>query len=232
MDINPTNLEGVTKDTFTKMDKNETNIFAINTKNKNQKPKPKKPRPKWKYILFGPSNEDKLKSTLKYISEGENSCYHINSKNIFVNKEKMGFSAFHEMGHAINANSSMLRKGLQSGRIAAMLSIPVMLIAAMLQKREPESQFEPKAEQRKKNFFKDNIGLITFGLMLPTLAEEGLASINGAAMAKKVLNPKDIKKLNITNAKIWSTYAVAAVLMSLFAQFAVKIKDKLVERNT
>ena len=226
LDINPTNLEGVTKDTFTKMDKNTKNIFGVSTK-----PKPKKPRPKWKYILFGPSGEDKLKSALKNISEGGNAAYHDGSKNVFVNKEKMGFSAFHEMGHAINANSSSLRKALSVGRHVSMLFVPMMLAAAMLQKRTPESQFEPKSEQRKKNFFKDNIGLITFGLMLPTVVEEGLASINGAAMAKKVLNPKDLKKLNITNAKAWSTYAVGAVLASAFAQFAVKTKDRLVEKR-
>jgi hypothetical protein len=228
LDINPTNLEGVTKDTFTKMETKVKDAYGIKI---DIKTKPKKPRPKWKYILFGPSGEDKLKSKLKNISEGGNATYNDRSKNVFVNKEKMGFSAFHEMGHAINANSSTARKALSVGRHVSMLFMPLMLAATMLQKRTPESKFEPKSEQRKKNFFKDNIGLITFGFMLPTIVEEGLASINGAAMAKKVLNPKDLKKLNATNAKAWSTYAIGAILASAFAQFAVKIKDKLVEKR-
>ena len=228
LDINPTNLEGVTKDTFTKMDKKVNDIFGLKLNKKN---KPKKPRAKWKYILFGPGSEDKLKSALKTVSEGGNAFYHGGSKSVFVNKEKMGFATFHEMGHAINANSSSARKALSIGRHLSMLCVPLMLVAAMLQKREPESQFEPKPEQRKKNFLKDNIGLITFGLMLPTVAEEGLASINATAMAKKVLKPQELKKLNKTNAKAWSTYAVGAILASAFAQFAVNIKDKLVEKG-
>ena len=64
--------------------------------------------------------------------------------------------------------------------------------------------------------------------MLPTVVEEGLASINGAKLAKKVLNPQELKKLNITNAKAWSTYLLGATLVSICAQLAVKVKDRLV----
>ena len=236
IDINSGNLEGVIKDTFEKSDKNfekitkkiyeDLNIPAP----KNMKPKTApKPRAKWKYILFGPSKDDKLKNVLKSISEGENACFYGMSNNVYVNKDKMGFSVFHEMGHAVNANTTKGLKALAYGRHFAALLAPLLLVTALVKKRKPEYDFESKSDKRKKNFLKDNIGLITFGLLTPTLAEEGLASINGAKLAKNVLSKTELKKLNITNAKAWSTYLVGAIMLSAAAQFAVNIKDKLTQ---
>ena len=238
IDLNSSNLQGVIKDTFEKSEKN-AEIMKKNLRTKiykffnmpvpkEIKTKPQKPRPKWKYILFGPSREDKLKASLKNISEGNNASFHSGSNNVFVNKDAMGFSAFHEMGHAVNANSKDALKTLSIGRHFAAFAVPFLLAAALIKKRKPESSDEPRSTQRRKNFLKDNIGLITFGCMLPTVVEEGLASINGAKLAKKVLNPQEIKKLNITNTKAWSTYLLGATLVSICAQLAVKVKDRLV----
>ena len=221
-DLNSSNLAQITKDTFQKTGQRLKQSGKTPLKLYEGK------RPKWMYILFGPSHEDKLKAALKTISEGNNACFHPGSNNVFVNKDTMGFSAFHEMGHAVNANSKGALKTLSTGRHFAAFAVPFLLAAALIKKRKPESSDEPRSTQRRKNFLKDNIGLITFGCMLPTVVEEGLASINGAKLAKKVLNPQELKKLNITNAKAWSTYLLGATLVSICAQLAVKVKDRLV----
>ena len=235
------NIDSVTQDLFVKSTKNaqktlnkimkKQNIPTSQTKTgaKATIQTVTKPRPRWKYILFGPSGEDKLKGALKDVSEGQNAFFHTASKNIYVNNDKMGFSVFHEMGHAVNANSTTGKKILSYGRHFTAFMVPILLATALIKKRKPENEAEPNNVKRKKNFLKDNIGLITFGCLTPTLVEEGLASINGAKLAKNVLNPEQLRKLNITNAKAWSTYFVGAVLASVLAQFAVKIKDKLVE---
>ena len=226
IDINTTNLEGVLKDTFEKSNKNIDKFFKI----KNSKPlQMNKPRPRWKYILFGPGGEEKFKRAIKGMAEGENACFHLASKNVLVNKDKMGFSTFHEMGHALNANTTKGMKAFVYGSHVIGFAAPILLALALIKRRKPESENEPKGTQIKKNFLKDNIGLITFGCLTPTLIEEGLASINGTKMAKKVLNPQDLKKLNILQGKAWSTYLAGAVLASLTAKFAVNIKDKLVK---
>ena len=243
VDINNTNLEGVTKDTFEKMDRvfeEKTNKIIDKMFEKLKAPRidgkkikfpsyKQEARPKWKYILFGPSGDEKLKGTLKGIAKGDNACYVPFIKNVYVNKDKMGFSTCHEVGHAINANSTKWLKALSLGRHVTTKLAPVLLAVALIKKRKPESPDGPEAEQTKKNFLKDNIGLLTFGCLLPTVAEEGLASINGAKLVKKYLTPQELKKLNVTNAKAWSTYLIGAALLSAFAQFAVIVKDKLVE---
>lgn len=229
VDVNSSNLEKVIKDTFEKSDKFAEEVTEkLKLKNKSVKPSAPKARPKWKYILFGPDSNTKLKNKLKIISEGGNAGYHGASKNVLVNKDYMGFSTFHEMGHAVNATSKGALKALSVGRHATALAMPFLLATALIKRRKPESPNESKQSQRRKNFLKDNIGLISFGCMLPTVIEEGMASINGAKLAKNVLKPQELKKLNITNAKAWGTYLLSATLLSVFAQFAVKVKDKLV----
>ena len=224
-DINSGNLKEVTKDTFEKIAEFEKKLnskLGVNAKAKN-----KAPRSKWKYILFGPGKGDKLKTALEQMSKGNNACFHNASNNVYVNKEKMGFSVFHEMGHAINANTTTARKVLSSGRHITAFGVPLLLFTALVKRRKPESETEPKNIQRKKNFLKDNIGLLTFACLLPTVVEEGLASINGAKLAKDVLSPEMLKKLNVTNAKAFGSYALGAVAISLCAQLAVYVKDKV-----
>jgi len=64
--------------------------------------------------------------------------------------------------------------------------------------------------------------------MLPTLAEEGVASINGAKLAKDVLNNKMYKNLNKLNTKAWCSYLFATVLIGGAVQIAVNLRDKIV----
>lgn len=227
VDINSKNVKTVISDTITKAENFTQNIYKklgidISViKNK------EKTRAKWKYILFGESSKDKLTNALCQIYKGNSAGFHPASKSVYVNKEKMGFSVFHEMGHAVNATEKGIRKVLSYGRQGTALLVPILLVAALLKKRQPESDAEPKKVQRKKNFLKDNIGILSFACMLPTVAEEGLASINGAKLAKNVMNVDMYKKLNKINAKAFGSYAILAALIGIFTQLAVNIKDKV-----
>ena len=131
---------------------------------------------------------------------------------------------------------------------------PILLLAALLKNRKLDNakdkandkynllnknsslqtkKSDEKLQKNKKNkdFLKDNIGIIIGICQLPHLIEEAKASINASKLAKNVLNEKDLKHLNKLNAKAWSTYLLGAIAISGLAQFAVYIKDKVVEKN-
>ena len=65
------------------------------------------------------------------------------------------------------------------------------------------------------------------GLMLPIVAEEGLASINAAKLAKKHLNQELYKKMNKINFKAFSSYFFAMILTGIGTYVANYIKDGL-----
>ena len=232
IDINPNNSESVIKNTLDKSNKNIENYVKKTFGLKEQNIKKKKPRPKWKYILFGPSGEEKMKEMLKKVADGKNACFHIMSGNVLVNKNKMGFSTFHEIGHAINANSSKLAKSLVIGsHLTAKIAAPILLATALIKKQNPVQYNRRRRTHKDNNMLKDNIGLITFGCLTPVLIEEGMASINGIKMAKKVLKPSETKNLKCLYGKAWSTYLIGAIFAGACAQLAVYIKDKLTQKN-
>lgn len=68
---------------------------------------------------------------------------------------------------------------------------------------------------------------MTFATFIPTLLEEGLASIKGNNFAKKVLSPELAKKVSKTNALGFSTYLGLATLSSLGIYLGTKVKDAI-----
>lgn len=149
---------------------------------------------------------------------------------VVVNKDKMAFSAFHELGHAINAHSSGVKNFLSKTRGLFALGVPITLLVGLLSNKPKESNQKSVTDDKKKtNFIKDNCGLISTLLLLPMVIEEGLASINGAKLAKNVLDKNMYKKLNKLNTKAWLSYLLATFITGLTVHSAVKIKDKIVD---
>ncbi|MBQ2611149.1 hypothetical protein IJF81_02015, partial [bacterium] len=85
----------------------------------------------------------------------------------------------------MNANLSKFGKILQKCRPMALLAIPVSQIALWKTKKAPGE--EPKnGLDKTTTFIKNNAGKLTFLAFLPTLLEEGLASVKGNKLAKKL----------------------------------------------
>ena len=80
-------------------------------------------------------------------------------------------------------------------------------------------------------FIKNNVGKLVFASYIPMLAEEGLASIRGQKVAKKLLSPDVYKNVVKGNALGFSTYLLVAISASLGATFATKVRDKIVHKN-
>ncbi len=158
--------------------------------------------------------------------EGMNALFATKSGNIIVNTEKLSISAFHEMGHALNATTKGLGKIMQKCRPLTIVSSATMLIGLLKRKKvkgEKPKNFIDKAT----TFVKDHCGAIAFAGFIPTVIEEGMASYKGYRLAQKVLDPSKLKSLAVFNGKAWLTYAAMAIGTGLAAHLGSKIKDAI-----
>lgn len=156
------------------------------------------------------------------VAQGKRAFYSPLTRDISINIDRLGIASFHEMGHALNATGGQSLKILKIIACILPLGIPLIFAIGLL---------TPKKNNNKNNdvlgFVKNNAGKLTFATMIPTIAEEGLASIRGGKLAKNVLDSKLLKKVNISNFKAWTTYLVGSTLSSLAVAFAVKVRDKV-----
>ena len=76
------------------------------------------------------------------------------------------------------------------------------------------------------DIIEDNCGLIAFIAMLPTVLEEGIASLRGLNLAKKAGASKELQKgLKKVYLKAHATYSAKAVLGGLAVYASRKIMD-------
>lgn len=153
-------------------------------------------------------------------------------QSILMPQKDVSFLAFHEIGHAMNNNFSKIGKFIQHARNPLMiLASLVAIYGACSTKSKPKDGEKLTVMQKTNNFIRNNAGKLSFGLMLPVLAEEGIATLRGNNLAKKLLSPDMLKIVKKGNAIAFLSYLGTAAGVGLGAWAAVKIKDKLVERK-
>ena len=170
--------------------------------------------------------DKKFKKIIQTVAKVKNAFYYPITKDIVINQVKFPAASFHEMGHAMNATGSKLMKTLAVGRhVSALIGVPLILAVGFLKPKKKDGEKPKGVFDKTTTFIKSNAGKLTFLALIPTIAEEGIASIRGGKLAKKVLNPGLLKKLNKNNTLAWSTYLAGTLLISGFAAFSVKIRD-------
>lgn len=187
------------------------------------------------YYLFAGSNQKKNKTTsklakqIKSIVAGENAGFSQAEKIIMINTEKIGLAGFHEIGHAMNNQSSKILRGIQAIKgHSKVLSLAIPIAALFIDKTNNESQ---NRLNKAGNFIKDNVGKLTALSLLPIVVEETIATVKGQKLAKKAL-PKAVLK-NATKFHMTSiaTYALSAITCGFAAHIANQIRDKIVTSN-
>ena len=149
------------------------------------------------------------------IKAGLNACYVPQNRIIKLNVDKAAISGFHELGHAMNNLKSRLGNILQKCRVPGYTLSGLMGMIALTTRPKPK-----EAKRNAEDVILDNCGLIAFSGMLPTVAEEALASRNGIKMAKQAgLNENLVKNIKKIYGKALLSYAGYAVLtgLSVFA---------------
>lgn len=189
----------------------------------------KKSIPAWmdKFPPLKKIMEPKMRAMAGLVRDGKNAFYSPRAKALVVNRDKMGWAAFHEMGHALNNNNPGFGKVLAKARgPLAMLSI-VSLLVALFKRKKAEGEEPGGVFDKTTTFIKNNCGKLAFLGMVPTLAEEGLASIKASKLAKNFISVEQLKTLNKVNGKAWLTYLATAVGMGLGAYTISKVRDAI-----
>ena len=193
--------------------------------------------------LKAPQNPKGIKAIfmgpVEQIREGLNACfvnaksslkdlakYQVKPNTIYMPEKGISYAAFHEIGHAMNANltkwGTMLQKMRTPGMKAAGL---IALYGAFSSKSEPKDGKNLTKGQKVNNFIRNNAGKLAFGAMVPMLFEEAMATIKGNGLAKKLLSPDMFKTVAKGNAVAYMAYLLSAAGLGLGAWTAVKVKD-------
>ena len=187
---------------------------------------------------FSYMQNNKLVSMVK---NGENAFFlmqdlpgTVYKKNTILMPEKdLSPQVFHEIGHSINHNLSKFGLILQKCRGVSLIG-PAMLAlyGICTRKNEPDENGNLSKLQKANNFIRNNIGKLSFALTLPMLLEEGMASIRGEKLAKKLLDKDMMKYIKKGNLIGYASYVCTAALLSLSSYLGVKVKDRVLENKS
>lgn len=157
----------------------------------------------------------------KDIKAGLNACYVPATKAIMLNTDKAAISAFHEAGHALNNLQSKWGNILQKFRYPGYVIAGLMGTVALFTRKKPKED-----DNGIMDFVQNNCGKIAFAALLPTAAEEALASYKGIKLARAGgLGEAAIKNLKKFYGKALMSYVGYAVATGLSVGVASKIMD-------
>ena len=160
-----------------------------------------------------------LSGSLETVANGQNAFYTDQFKLAVAPKSKPSL-ILHELGHAINANKGKFLRFLQKSRMYSSAAPTALLMLDGMCRQGDD----------KPNFIERNAGILGFLSFLPTIVEEGLASIRGVKAAKNVLgNTVNLKSLKRNYLFAWSTYLLAGIGLGVAAKQAF-VQNRL-ERN-
>ena len=159
---------------------------------------------------------------LSDVGKGLNAYFSPSKKEIVLNRKLASISGFHELGHAMN----YMNGGF--GRFLQKLRGPGYALAGFMGTVALFSRDKAKGEKRNlKDIIVDNAHVIAFASMLPTVLEEGLASVKGIKAAKKAgLDSVHLKNLKKFYGKALLSYGGYAFVTGLSVFAAGKIMDK------
>ena len=154
-------------------------------------------------------------NNLKEVAKGENAFY---TESLFgkvaVAPTSKPSLIQHELGHAINAKKPFLKLLQKSRRYLPV--IPTALIAL--------NYLTKKKNSREETFIEKNAGILGFMAYLPTIIEEGIASIRGIKAAKTTLAGKGINLgvLRKNYILAWLTYLLGGIGLGVASKLSVK----------
>lgn len=186
----------------------------------------------FEFILKKVSKISKKLNPTANIIEGKNALFSPILNTIQINREKLPLAAFHEMGHAFNWHNSKFWKSMQILNIGCSKLAPMLMLLPALTKKEVAADGQELTKKQKiKNGVRNASPFVAAAMMIPTLMEEGMASIRGCKWAKEVLDPAMYKKVLKTNTAGFASYAITALSMALATFATKKVKDHLDEKK-
>lgn len=183
--------------------------------------------PKWQRGL--PQTSVRAELITSMLENGDNACYLPKGKKVIVNIEKLGLSAFHEMGHAINHNCTKFWKGMQKLRGPMQITAGLLATTALFKRKKVEGEQPKNVFDKATTFIKNNVGKLVTLAFVPIVAEELMATRRGNKMAAKVLPLELLKKVKTSNRLGALTYVASSILAGAGAYLASKVRDKIAQ---
>lgn len=153
-----------------------------------------------------------LADEIDVVAAGKNAFF-TNNANIAVAPKSKPSLILHELGHSWNFNKKGLMYALQKLRVVGMYA-PMAVVAL--------NSLSGQRKDGKQNFVERNAGKIGFLAMLPTIIEEGAASVHGIKAAKKKLgNSVKLGALKRNYFFAWMTYLLAGLGVAVASKLAV-----------
>ena len=169
---------------------------------------------------------------IKEIAVGKNACFAPDVQKVLVNKDKMGFSTFHEIGHGITWKSGGLKAfNAGFGNVLGLIGIPLVLAIGLLKNKKKEGEDTKGFWDKTTTFIKNNCAVLAGACLISTIIDEGLASKNGAKLAKNVLDKNLYKKLIKLQGIAFTSYISSMLILTGMTALAVGLRDKIVENK-
>ena len=137
-----------------------------------------------------------LASEIEIVAKGKNAFYSDIHKLAVAPASKPSL-ILHELGHASNSKK-LFTQLLQKSRRYAVSAPMILLFASRILGRDKDN---------KPNFIERNAGILGFAAFLPTIIEEGLASLKGIKAVKAV--PQNILKGGLNTSILKRNYLLA-----------------------
>ena len=153
-----------------------------------------------------------LYNELNAVAQGKNAFYADRYKLAVAPKSKPSL-ILHELGHAANTKNGLLKLLQKSRRYSVYAPIALLLASKAIGKKE----------NGEKNFIEKNAGVLGFAAFLPTIIEEGAASLKGINAVKKV--PKNLLK-GALNTNILKRNYLCALATYILAGVGLGIASK------
>lgn len=163
---------------------------------------------------------------------GSNAAFFPKTNKIILPEKLLQTSVFHEMGHALNCNDGKILKLLQKSRYVSKFAPIVILMISLLNKRKTTDEPSNNKSVRILDGIKKNAGKLTTLAMLPTVLEEGIASLRGDKIARGLvkdgkLTKEILNKVRLNNVIGFATYVLSVVATVLSTKLAIKFKDNI-----
>lgn len=157
----------------------------------------------------------------KEIKFGLNATYTPKIKRVKLNLDKASICGFHELGHAMNNLQGKFGNVLQKMRYPGYVLAGLMGTISLFPRKKAKGD-----KQNVWSFIQDNCAKIAFIGMLPTVAEEALASYKGIKLAKASgVESSALKNLKRLYGKALISYIGYAAVTSLSVYIASKITE-------
>ena len=189
----------------------------------------------YKKMISGKASIEEIQKVANFQGEliknqiiaGKNAGYGFATKEVAINTEKLGLSGFHEIGHAMNHQSSKFWGAIQKARMPLLGTVGLLTTIALFKRKKAEGEETHGVFDKVTTFIKENVGKLTTLAFVPIIAEELKASARGNKLAKQLLSPDVAKKVVKSNRFGAVTYIGSAITTGLAAFAANKVRDKI-----